>query len=37
MELMLQNRTDKNDDFVWHLPGLDKYGYYAAAEYLRRR
>lgn len=29
-------RVSKSDDFVWDLPGFDKYEFYAAADYLRR-
>lgn len=28
-------RSTESDDFVWELPGFDKAGFYAAADYLR--
>lgn len=31
------NRVSKSDDFVWKLPGFDKYGFYAAANYLSKQ
>ena len=29
-------RISKSDDFIWDLPGFNKYEFYAAADYLRR-
>jgi hypothetical protein len=30
-------RVEKSDDFVWDLPGFEKYKFYVAADYLRRK